>query len=72
MARSPLQVVHWYVTVPVMEEFRGYMEMLGEVAEGSDDFSAIIEEIRSLPNFPQGFDPETTHFVPTLTSHTVN
>ena len=72
MPRNPLQLVEWYVTPAVMESFREHITMLQEVPEGSDEFYALVEEIRSMPNFPQGIDPDHAHIFPVLTTHTVN
>lgn len=41
--------------------------MLGELHEDSDEFQAIVEEIKSLPNFPHNYSSEHAHIFPVVT-----
>jgi hypothetical protein len=48
------------------------MDQLSEVEEFSDEFYVLVDQIRSLPNFPQGIDPDHAHIFPVLTTVSVN
>ena len=69
---NPTQTVRWFVTVPVWEEFRELIAMIEETEEDSEEFHTLVEEIRALPNYPQGIDPEHAQIYPILTQHTVH
>jgi len=65
-------IIEWDVDLQTYEFFKEYMLALQDYTEESDEYKAIVEEIRSLPNFPTGYDPENAHIIPNVTSRTFN
>ena len=65
-------IIEWDVTLQTYEQFKEYLLMIQDYSEESDEYQAIVEEIRRLPNFPVGYDPDQAHIIPNVTSITVN
>lgn len=70
--RHPGQIIEWDVTLQTYEFFKEFMVQLQDYPEDSNEYQAIVEEIRSLPGFPVGYDPDHAHIIPMVTSVTVN
>lgn len=67
MASRQVQVVHWGVTQATYFQYFEFLEMLKELDADSDEFQAVVEEIRSLPHFPYGYDTLNAHIIPVVT-----
>lgn len=72
MSRHPGQIIEWDLSLQTYELWKGYMEELQDYLEESSEYLALVESIRSLPNFPVGYDPDHAHIIPVVTTVTVN
>ncbi len=72
MTPHPGQIIEWDVTLQTYEMFKELMVQIQDYPEDSSEYLALVESIRSLPNFPVGYNPDTAHIIPNVTSITVN
>ncbi len=68
----PGQIIEWDVTLQTYELFKELMVQIQDYEEDTPEYLALAEEIRSLPNFPVGYNPDTAHIIPIVTSVTVH
>ena len=72
MPRDPTQIIEWYCSQATYWQFQELVEMLSELSEDSDQFRDVVDQIKSLPNFPVGYDEENAHIYPIPTTVRVN
>ncbi len=72
MSRSPIQIVEWFCTQADYWHYQELRKMAADLPEDSDELNDVIEQFKSLPNFPTGYDPEHAHIIPRPTSTQFN
>ena len=66
--RNPIQVVEWSCTQQTYWQYQELVQMLEELSPDCQEFQGVVEEIKSLPNFPHGIDTEYAHIFPVVTN----
>jgi len=57
--------IEWRCTFKVFRHFLECLSLLGSLEEGDDDYEAMVQEIRSLPGYPNNYDEDRDVIVPT-------
>ncbi len=70
MARAVRQRNDWYVSAAVYAQYEEYVHQLSEIEHSGDEFHALVDCIRSLPDFPQDIDDDIGHLFPHVTTVT--
>jgi hypothetical protein len=60
--------IEWRCTWAVKQRFDELLDYLLSFPEGSPEYLDLLEEMRSLPNFPHGYDEDRDVIVPVVTT----
>lgn len=60
--------LEWRLTAGVYDRYRDLRDQLDRAPEGSADWYALQDDLRSLPGFPFSNDPDRDVIVPVITT----
>ena len=65
-----MSLIEWRCSWSTKMRWQELVEVLGSMPDGCGDKEAILDEIRSLPNFPQRYDKDRDEIMIVDTTYT--